>query len=641
MLENYKKWIMVSCLAVPGAFFAQSGHSFQLHDPGREAIVDYGKYGVFAGTGTADYRYYIKDREGLAEAVGEGIYPNVEGLKQDPAFEAVRVHKQLDKNPWEYLNSGHNQSAFFAWASDHDQPQGLKQFYVGMILENAGLYTQAIKAYQAALIHFPTAYAHTSWGSPWYVGPAALDSLAWLIRQHPELGMRLKGGRMRIQNRYEDNPRNEAFEVDPGEIVSVPTPPIRPRRLSLAWQSVRRELGNGHVRVVQMANGHWQMIVGRSPYVVRGISYNAVPVGLSPDNGTLVLHRDWMLEDDDKNGKIDGPYDSWVDANRNNRRDPDERVVGDFQLLKEMGVNTLRLYHHEYNKPLLRDLYEHFGIRVIIGDLLGAYTVGSEADWTEGTDYRDVDQRRKMLDSVREMVESEKDEPYLLLWVLGNENNYGNGNNCRKFPDAYYSLVNEAARVIKSLDSQHPVALANGDLTFIDKAAALCPDVDILGVNAYRGRHGMGDSFWQDTAELWGKPVLISEFGAPAYHCYKSEAGGEAVQAEFLRNNWEDIERNLGGGPGQGNGLGGIIYEWMDEWWKAGPPPAFDPSVHDKIGQFQGPFPDGWSYEEWYGIVSQGDGRLSPYLRQLRPAYYLFKNELWNPREWKKRGLPG
>jgi len=636
MLGHYKKSFMSVSLVAACVLLARASGPFHLHDPGRETIVNYGQYGVFVGTGTAEYRYYIKDREGLARAVGEGIYPNVEGLKMDPAYQALRREKRLEGNLWDDLNSGRNQIAFLGWAANHDQPLGLKQFYIGMILENAGLYAQAIKAYQAAVVHFPTAYAHTSWGSPWYAGPAALDSVAWLIRHYPELGMRLEGGRLRILHRYEDNPHNEVFEVDPGQIVSAH--PASEQRMLLSSVPILKELGKGPVHLQQYANGHWQLFVNGKPYVIRGITYNVVPVGRSPDNGTLVVHRDWMLSDENKNGKIDGPYDSWVDANRNNRQDPDEPVVGDFRLLRAMGVNTIRLYHHEYNKALLRDLYGRYRIRVIVGDLLGAYTVGSGADWSEGTDYRDADQRRSMLDSVREMVESEKNEPYLLLWVLGNENNYGNGNNCRKFPDAYYSLVNEAARLIKSLDGKHPVALVNGDLTFIEKAAALCPDVDILGVNAYHGRHGMGDSFWQDTSELWKKPVLISEFGAPAYHRYRSEAGGEEAQAEFLRNDWEDIERNLGGGPGQGNGIGGIIYEWMDEWWKAGP--AFDPAIHSTIGQFQGPFPDGWSYEEWYGIVSQGDGRHSPFLRQLRPAYDLFKNELWNPGKWVKRGLP-
>ena len=62
----------------------------------------------------------------------------------------------------------------------------------------------------------------------------------------------------------------------------------------------------------------------------------------------------------------------------------------------------------------------------------------------------------------------------------------------------------------------------------------------------------------------------------------------------------------------------------------------FDPFSHDRIGQFPGPFPDGWSYEEWFGIVSQGDGKHSPFMRQLRPAYSLFRDELWDPKRWKQ-----
>ena len=54
------------------------------------------------------------------------------------------------------------------------------------------------------------------------------------------------------------------------------------------------------------------------------------------------------------------------------------------------------------------------------------------------------------------MVEEYKDEPYILFWVLGNENNYGNANNCREFPDAYYDFVNKAAQLIKSHGSQPP-----------------------------------------------------------------------------------------------------------------------------------------------------------------------------------------
>ena len=641
MWHNRQLWFLF-LIGFVNAFSLRAGAEevFRLYDAGTETIVHYDQYGVFSGRGTPKYRYYIKNREGLARAVGEGIYPNVTSLLKDPACQKMQYQKLLEGSDWDFVNSDNLQANFFKWASTHDEPAGLKQFYAAMMLEKAGLYTQAVKAYYSTVVHYPRVSGNTSWKTPWYVGPTALDSVAYLIRKHPELGMRLEGARIRIRNRFDDDPRNDIFEIDPGRIVAAPHEVHASPRVALAALSIRRQLGQGKVHLTQYANGRWQLFVDRTPYVIRGITYTASPVGKSPDNGTLVVHRDWMVADENKNGKIDGPYDSWVGKYENGKLVGKGPVVGDFELLKEMGANTLRVYHHGYNKKLFQDLFQTYGMRVMMGDFLGAYTIGSDAEWSAGTDYRDKGQQEKMLASVRQMVEEYRDEPYILSWILGNENNYGNANNSREFPDVYYAFLNKAAKLIKSLDPNHPVALANGDLLFIDKAAKLCPDVDIFGANAYRGLHGMGDSFWQDVADEWGKPVLISEFGCPAYHRRKSPADAEALQADYLRGNWDDIEWNLGGGPGVGNAIGGVLFEWMDEWWKAGPPPTFDPSVHDTLGQFAGPFPDGWSYEEWYGIVGQGDGKNSPYERQLRKAYFLFKDELWNRKEWAKRGLP-
>lgn len=613
--------------------------TFKLSDPGLETAVPYDRYGRFAGVGSSRYQYFISDREGLSKAVGEGIYPNVSSLLKDPALKVFQREGKLNGPVWDYVNGDDVQASFFKWASNHEESPGVRQFYVALSFEKAGLLRQAAKAYYATVVHFPKAFGNTSWKTPWYVGPTALDSLSYLLRQHPELGMRLEGGRIRIRNRYDDDPANDTFEIDPGRLVnasasSAPKPP------SLTGMVVQKQLGKGLVHLRQYSNQHWQLIVNKSPYVIRGITYVPSLIGKSPDDQTLVPHRDWMLDDGDRNGHIDGPYDSWVDSNRNNHQDPKETIVGDFKLMQEMGVNTVRLYHHGYNQRLLQDLYDSYGIRVIMGDFVGAYTIGSDAIWSEGTDYRNPEQQEKMLASVKRMVIQYKDEPYILMWMLGNENNYGTANNSRQMPDDYYRFLNKAAQLIKSLDSNHPVAICNGDLQFLDKAAKWCPDVDVFGSNTYRGNHGMGDSFWHDAVDVWGKPVLISEFGCPAYHRHKSVAETEALQADYLRSNWDDIEWNLGGGRGAGNAIGGVIFEWLDEWWKAGAPPTYDAHVQDKMGQFTGPFPDGWSYEEWYGIVSQGNGSQSPFMRQLRSAYFLFKNDLWNLKEWNKRGLP-
>jgi hypothetical protein len=616
-----------------------AGPLFALFDPGKETVVNYEKYGSFTNVGTPQYRFVIRDRDGLAKAVGEGIYPNVTGLLKDPSFQKFQYSGKLEGSLWDFVNTDDIQANFYRWASAQEQP-GVKQFYTGEMLERAGQLLQAIKAYYACAVHFPKTAGSTFWKTPWYIGPTALDRVAYLTRQHPELGMRLVGGRIRIKNCFDDDVHNDVFEIDPGKLVAVSTRTTPAPAPDLSVEQIKQELGHGRVTLKQFTNGHWRMYVDGKPYVLRAIAYSATPIGKSPDNGSLVGHRDWMVADQNKNGRIDGPYDAWVDENRNNKQDANEKAVGDWPLLKAMGVNTVRLYHHGYNKDLLSDLYKNYGIRVIMGDFFGAYTIDSGADWYAGTDYSDETQQKKMLSSVTQMVTEYKDEPYVVFWVLGNENNYGNANNSRSNPDAYYKFVNSAARLIKSLDPNHPVAICNGDLLFLDKAARLCPDVDIFGANAYRGNHGFGDSLWNNLAEVWKKPAFITEYGCPAYHHRRPPEIAEQMQADYLRSNWLDIEYNIAGGRGAGNSIGGVLFEWMDEWWKAGPPPQYDPAIHDIVGQFGGPFPDGWSYEEWYGVVGQGDGKNSPFERQLRKAYYLFRDELWHPKKMAERGLP-
>ena len=44
--------------------------------------------------------------------------------------------------------------------------------------------------------------------------------------------------------------------------------------------------------------------------------------------------------------------------NNNNHKDVDEPAVGDFQLLKDLGVNTVREYHIASNNPILGDIYK-------------------------------------------------------------------------------------------------------------------------------------------------------------------------------------------------------------------------------------------------------------------------------------------
>ena len=99
----------------------------------------------------------------------------------------------------------------------------------------------------------------------------------------------------------------------------------------------------------------------------------------------------------------------------------------------------------------------------------------------------------------------------------------------------------------------------------MDIFAKDCPEVDIYGTNAYRGKEGFG-GLWKEVRDLADKPVIITEYGCPAYYEGKSQEVAEEEQAKYHRGCWLDIERNMAN-MGSGNSLGGIIFEWMDEWW--------------------------------------------------------------------------
>ncbi len=102
----------------------------RLFAPGTEAILDYDQYGTFSNVGTPEYKYFIKDREGLAQAVGRKVYPNVEGLLNDPLFKKMQSEKKLQGNDWDYVNSDNSQANFYKWSSTHDQPAGVEGIFI-------------------------------------------------------------------------------------------------------------------------------------------------------------------------------------------------------------------------------------------------------------------------------------------------------------------------------------------------------------------------------------------------------------------------------------------------------------------------------------------------------------------------------
>jgi hypothetical protein len=191
--------------------------------------------------------------------------------------------------------------------------------------------------------------------------------------------------------------------------------------------------------------------------------------------------------------------------------------------------------------------------------------------------------------------------------------------NAGKEPQAWAEFLNEVAQMIHELDPDHPVAIGNLGSGLAETYNQYAPAVDVFGMTAYMGQGGFGNS-WSIARTKFDRPVLIIEYGCDAFA--EGKGPDEDAQAAYHEGCLRDIVLNQAGGELAGNSIGGIAFEYLDEWWKAND----DPMTQATHAQGNSPFPDGKGHEEWFGIMGQGGGRNSPFERQPRKAYEYYKS---------------
>ena len=297
-----------------------------------------------------------------------------------------------------------------------------------------------------------------------------------------------------------------------------------------------------------------------------------------------------------------------------------EALDYEMSLLKNMGVNAIRVYTG-IPKKWIEYIYTNYGIYTMLNHSFGRYGLTLKGAWIAQTDYADADTRELLLKEVKQLAEEYKNTKGLLLFLLGNENNYGlvwEGAETKNIPEedrnatkrnrALYTLFNEAAVAMKTIDHAHPIAICNGDLQYLDLIAQECKDVDILGINVYRGS-SFGDVFERVKKE-YGKPVLFTEFGSDAFNAV-SQKEDQNAQAAILKANWKEIYENAAGMGKSGNCIGGFTFQFSDGWWKFGQTKNLD--IHDinaswVNGGYSSDFVKGKNNmnEEWFGICAKG-----------------------------------
>jgi hypothetical protein len=310
-------------------------------------------------------------------------------------------------------------------------------------------------------------------------------------------------------------------------------------------------------------------------------------------------------------------------------------------LLKNMGVNTIRVYAG-MPKKWIEYVYTNYGIYTMLNHSFGRYGLTLDGVWTPNTEYSNPKTRELLLKEVKELTAEYKGTKGLLLFLLGNENNYGlfwDGAETENIPvkdrkstaraHSLYKLFNEAALAIKAIDVNHPVAICNGDLLFLDLIAEECKDVDILGANVYRGV-SFGDLFERVKKE-YGKPVLFTEFGADAFNVLSNQEDQNS-QAFYLKGNWKEIYENAAGLGKAGNSLGGFTFQFSDGWWKYAQTKNLevqDNNASWSNGGYQKDYTEGENNmnEEWFGICAKGaTNEKGSYQLYPRAAYYVLKD---------------
>ncbi len=366
---------------------------------------------------------------------------------------------------------------------------------------------------------------------------------------------------------------------------------------------------------VSKSSDGMRLIVDGKAMMVNGVNWDYVPRG-----STITDPGIWVRSDDVIKAALDS----------------------EMSLLRNMGVNAIRTYG--LKPKWIEYIYENFGIYTMLNITFGAYGLTINGGWVPQTNYADPATRTILMKEATDMAETYKNTPGLLLYMIGNENNYHlswTGAETEAIPiqdesegiklaaRALYKALNDATKEVKKIDQSHPVAICNGDLLYLDIIKEECTDIDIFGTNMYRGV-SFGDAFQrvQDDLDL---PILFAEFGGDAFNARDNEED-QYSQAYYNLGNWKDIYLNAAGLGNVGNSIGGFTFQFSDGWWKYAQTKNLD--IHDNIaswpnagyGRDQTAETDNNMNEEWFGICAKGPtSERGLYQLYPRAAYYALK----------------
>jgi len=254
-----------------------------------------------------------------------------------------------------------------------------------------------------------------------------------------------------------------------------------------------------------------------------------------------------------------------------------ETLTEDLILIKEAGINTIRVYEPIDDIKVLDEIH-NAGIKVLISF---GYNQKGRFDILSGT----------FINYIRKY----KDHDAILMWELGNEYNYnpqwfdGDINN-------WYKSMELVAQIIQIEDPSRLVSSAHGDLPSMD-ALNIAPSVQVWGMNVYRW--DQPQSIFAEWEAISDKPMYFAELGADSYMTKSNETykkgENQRAQADANRVILENVLSN------SDKNIGSFVFQFTDGLWKAGNPKQQD--TGGNAPNSDGTPYDGTANEEYWGIV--------------------------------------
>ncbi|KAG3023898.1 hypothetical protein PC121_g3523 [Phytophthora cactorum] len=222
--------------------------------------------------------------------------------------------------------------------------------------------------------------------------------------------------------------------------------------------------------------------------------------------------------------------------------------------------------------------------------------------------------------------------PGVMGYSIGGEMNSITVIEDETFWSKFHALTNAVRRGLKENNNAQKIITT----TFVDDGGETFmvgekhnADVDMWGSNVYQADYP-GSVIPKFLAVPGDKPLLVSEYGYP----YASDKGtGNTMQLHYvadlltqqtlaLQNNFQHTD-----GVAEQAIVGGFVFEYSDEWWKAG-----NPDEHNLGLVKNGQFPLGYLSEEYFGLYSasratsddpQIDASTLPDVLRARPTVSL------------------